>query len=294
MQKATGVGKNIEKAIENALEQLGCNQDEVTIKVISEGGLFKKAEVEVTRDEAVEPVKAEEPKLEAKTQVKAEAKPQQKSETKKTDIKVASKKTEPHGGVSHSGVNVQKEIKKEEPKIAGKLESDKPNNQSKTEVKVETKKASESAENIEAIKEFLTKLVLFAQKPNTKIDVANEQDAIYVDMTGDSLANFIGTSGSTLFALETIVNVVAQQNGIKSKRIILDIGGYKKGKVQKLYEIADKAAIKVLETGEQYKMRPMPARERRAIHAYLQDKPGIKTVSKGDEPNRFLIVQKSE
>ena len=50
MLSVEATGKNIEQAIENALEELGVTQDQVTIKVISEGGLFKKAKVEVTID----------------------------------------------------------------------------------------------------------------------------------------------------------------------------------------------------------------------------------------------------
>ena len=48
MLTAEGTGKNIEKAIENALLELKAPREDVDIKIISEGGLFKKAKVVVS------------------------------------------------------------------------------------------------------------------------------------------------------------------------------------------------------------------------------------------------------
>ena len=44
----------ISKAIEEGLKQLGVSQEEVDIKILSQGGLFKKAKVELTLDKDVE------------------------------------------------------------------------------------------------------------------------------------------------------------------------------------------------------------------------------------------------
>ena len=41
-------GKNIEQAIENALFELKAPREDVDIKILTEGGLFKKAKVVVT------------------------------------------------------------------------------------------------------------------------------------------------------------------------------------------------------------------------------------------------------
>ena len=48
MLSAEGIGKNIEKAIENALIELKASREDVDIKILNEGGLFKKAKVLVT------------------------------------------------------------------------------------------------------------------------------------------------------------------------------------------------------------------------------------------------------
>ena len=51
MLSAEGIGKNIEQAIENALFELKAVREDVDIKILSEGGLFKKAKVLVTISE---------------------------------------------------------------------------------------------------------------------------------------------------------------------------------------------------------------------------------------------------
>ena len=69
--------KKVEKAISDGLSALGVQMDEVEVNIISTGGIFKKAEVEIiltVPDEVVEPVAA--PKLEpVKTEKTAPAQP---------------------------------------------------------------------------------------------------------------------------------------------------------------------------------------------------------------------------
>ena len=47
MLEVTATGKNIEKAIEEALFQLKASREDVDIKILEEGGLFKKARVPI-------------------------------------------------------------------------------------------------------------------------------------------------------------------------------------------------------------------------------------------------------
>ena len=51
MISVEAVGKTIEKAIENALLELKAPREDVDIKILSEGGIFKKAKVLVSISE---------------------------------------------------------------------------------------------------------------------------------------------------------------------------------------------------------------------------------------------------
>ena len=51
MLSCEGVGRNIEQAINNALLELKASREDVDIKILEEGGFFKKAKVLVTISE---------------------------------------------------------------------------------------------------------------------------------------------------------------------------------------------------------------------------------------------------
>lgn len=84
--------KTVEKAIKEGLEQLNATQDQVNIKILDQGGLFRKAKVELTLEE-----------LEQKEEPKA------KKETKKESTKTTTKEEK-----KEVKVEVKKEEKKEE------------------------------------------------------------------------------------------------------------------------------------------------------------------------------------
>ena len=97
MKSIIAQGKNVQKAIENGLKELNVTQDEVDIKIIDEGGLFRKAKVELTLDKEVEEVvvqedskqevKIKKPKVEKKEKLKTEDKQEKKEEKQKEEIK---------------------------------------------------------------------------------------------------------------------------------------------------------------------------------------------------------------
>lgn len=97
MRTIVSVGKNIEKAIEAGLKDLGVNQEDVSIEILSEGGLFKKAQVRLTLDEGVqekvEEKVEEKPKKETKKTAKAEKKTTKKEEVK--EVKEEPKEEKP-------------------------------------------------------------------------------------------------------------------------------------------------------------------------------------------------------
>ena len=88
MYSCEGIGKTIEKAIENALLELKAPREDVDIKIISEGGLFKKAKVVVSiSEDAIEKYqKRDEKRRNEKIKEKKESEKNEKSEDKDEDI----------------------------------------------------------------------------------------------------------------------------------------------------------------------------------------------------------------
>ena len=289
MNSAIGTGKTIDQAIEDALNQLNATQDQVTIKVISEGGLFKKAKVEITLDEKEKTAPVVSFDEEEVVEVKPINKKGKKQVVVDVDVKVEPKVKvkEPKVDVVVNEQNGTTDVKVKKTKVDAKVNVE-------TKVKnVEGKKATPSVDDKTAEKvlsETILSLLKFSKGENIELGFTFDDRTIYVSVKGAKLGSVIGTNGETLNAIESFVNVVAGKNGI-SKRVRIDIGGYKEERANKLVRLAEKAYQIAVKNGK-YKFDPMPARDRRIIHTALQCKTDVTTFSKGTEPKRFVIIEK--
>lgn len=251
MLSAEGTGKTIEKAIENALFQLKAPREDVDIKIISEGGLFKKAKVEVSiSPDAIEKY---EKKAEIKKKIQEEEKPQLKEEKK-----------------------AEKEIKKAEKKAE------------KEEVKSlkEEKKDRAKEEKILDPIEFLKGLFQTAGK-TVEITTQEDENFITYVVDGEDLGDLIGHRGETFYAISRLFQIVV---GKREKRVLLDIGGFREKRKESLTALAYRLANKVVATGRYAKLDPMTPADRRIIHTALQDDKRVSTMSKGSEPHRYVMI----
>ena len=105
MLSCEGVGKNIEQAINNALLELKASREDVDIKIIDEGGFFRKAKVLVTiSDDAVE-------KYEKKEEFKKQEAVMQEKEEEKIEPKIYTKDEDHEEPVDHI-ISEKKEVSK--------------------------------------------------------------------------------------------------------------------------------------------------------------------------------------
>ena len=249
MLEVEATGKNIEQAINNALFELKAPREDVDIKIISEGGLFKKAKVKVSisadaldkYQKKAEPQKDE--KVEIKEEVLQEVKPEVKEETPAIEESV-----------------------KEEPKMAEKA-------------------PKKEVPTIDP--EVFLKGLFESYCKDVTIEKVETEDLIKYSVTGDSLNELIGYRGETLFAISYITSIVSGRQG---KRVVVDIENYREKRENTLKELATRIASKVAKTGRYQKLEPMEPSERRIIHLTLQDNEKVTTMSKGTEPNRYVIV----
>lgn len=248
-------GKNIEQAIENALFELKVSRDDVDIKIISEGGLFKKAKVVVSiSEDAIE-------KYEKHEKVKKEEQVEEVREEIK-EVKKAEKEA-------------VKAEKKEE-KAAEKEE--------KKQEKAEKEVVRPTA--VEFIKGILTSLGKDGQ-----VSEIEEDDIIKISVEGDDLSDLIGYRGETMFAISYLMTTVCKR---AEKRQVLDICSYREKREESLKELANRMASKAVKSGRYVRLEPMDASERRIIHLALQDNSKVTTMSKGTEPKRYIMIFPTE
>lgn len=257
MLSAEGIGKNIEKAIENALIELKASREDVDIKILNEGGLFKKAKVLVTiSDDAKE-------KYEKRRKFVEEEKEEEKKSINETSQE-------------------NKEVSFNEEEIEPSLDT----SSSENELNEEEKSYHEKVEkNIDPM-EFLKGLFEKAGK-TVEINVKDDDKYITYSVIGEDLGDMIGHRGECFYAISRLLSVVC---GKQDKKILLDIGGFREKRADSLTELAKRMASKVIKTGRYVKLDPMNPSDRRIIHTALQDDDRVTTLSKGTEPHRYVII----
>ncbi|MBO7747057.1 protein jag [Paenibacillus sp. MWE-103] len=107
--------------------------------------------------------------------------------------------------------------------------------------------------------------------------------------TGD-LGMLIGRRGQTLDALQYLVNIVANRYSNSHLRIVLDAEDFRDRRRRTLEELSDRLAGQVIRTRKEVVLEPMAPHERKIIHSQLQNHGKVKTFSKGEEPNRRVVI----
>ncbi|WP_253200917.1 R3H domain-containing nucleic acid-binding protein [Collinsella sp. zg1085] len=116
---------------------------------------------------------------------------------------------------------------------------------------------------------------------------------LILDVQDSNLAVLIGRHGRTLEALQYMFSLLVSRKLGFRYPVVIDIKGYKHRRKEKLIQMANNAAQKVLQSGRPYKLPPMSAYERRLIHIALRDTEGIFTISEGIDLDRRVVVKKS-
>jgi len=128
-----------------------------------------------------------------------------------------------------------------------------------------------------------------ARAPETPGDGLGRASAV-LDVTGDDLGILIGRRGSTLAALQYMVNHMVSR-GLKTKALVsVDVERYKRRREEALIGLAQRLAEKVKASGRTITLEPMPANERRIVHLALAGDPQVVTASLGEGETRKVAI----
>ena len=159
------------------------------------------------------------------------------------------------------------------------------------EAPVEAPVMEADPERKEKIETFLTGLLERLEVPaEIKLQV-NEAGIYQVELVGKNLGALIGRRGETLDAIQQLTNYAVNRGQSKRIRIHIDAENYRAKREESLQRLARKTAGKALKYRRNMMLEPMNAYERHVIHAALQSyNPAISTYSTGTEPNRRIVV----
>lgn len=144
-------------------------------------------------------------------------------------------------------------------------------------------------ELLEEIRTFVSS-VLDAMGFDARIEVYDAGRFIAADVAPDNTALFIGQKGETIDALQYLVNVSAFRERPYFKRIVLDAEGYRQRRIEAIQGMAHRTARRAVRERRTVEMPPMNSSERRVVHLYLSENPGVTTQSEGSGDSRRVKV----
>ncbi len=272
--------KTIEGAVEQGLQELGISRAEAIVHVVEQpsSGLFglihkKMAVVDISApDEVVEEEPAAEEIVEPAPAVEETPAAAPVEEAPAAE-EVVPAVEEP--AAEAPAEEVKEETPAEEKKSAHEEPSFDPEEQKKT---------------AEEAKEFLAG-VFKGMGLTVTMECMMNEERIHINLCGQGLGILIGKHGQTLDALQYLTNLASGKSFRHHYFVLLDVENYRERRQDTLEALARRLAGKVKRTGEEVRLEPMAAGERRIIHLALQDDHGVVTESEGEAPYRYVVIR---
>jgi spoIIIJ-associated protein len=113
-------------------------------------------------------------------------------------------------------------------------------------------------------------------------------------LTPEQVEQLIGPEGNVIDSVQYLINTILNLGVSDSERraYTVELAGYRAQRQLELQEMAQRAAEHVQETGEEYEMKALSSAERRQIHTFLKSFADLETYSRGQEPDRRLVIRR--
>lgn len=270
--------KTMEEAVSQGLQKLNCSISDVDIEVLEEGskglfGLFgsKLAKVRLTLKDGEDGDSSEnlldalsgvgeiKTQSEKKPQPEKKPAPERKPQPKPVQPQESAVKAE-----KLAEVNPQAPVKPAEIKDSSTLEG--------------------------VAQQYLIQLTKLMGVDVSVDVITDEEGALRVNMSGDTLGILIGRRGETLDALQYLTSLQVNKGREDYTRVTLDTENYRAKREEALVRLANRMAARAVKTGRRVSLEPMNPYERRILHSALQNNPQVSTHSEGEEQNRHVVI----
>jgi spoIIIJ-associated protein len=145
--------------------------------------------------------------------------------------------------------------------------------------------------------QWLEQLLNLAKIPTTVI--AHQQEDCYwlvideSNLTPEQISVLVGPDGIVIDAIQYLLNTILNigQDSDQQVSYTVEIAGYRQRRQEELLLMAEYAAKQVRLTGIEYELISLSSAERRQVHTMLKDCEDLETYSRGQEPDRRLVVK---
>lgn len=159
----------------------------------------------------------------------------------------------------------------------------------KARVKLSVGESSESETTLKTLaEELLAKMGL-----EITVSVEEQEDKFLVEVGGEDAAILIGKRGESMDGFQFLLNALFNKGKKHDeyKRVVVDSNNYKSRREDTLKILAERTAARAIRENQDIRLEPMSANERRIIHAALASSDRVETESKGNEPNRYVVIK---
>lgn len=109
-------------------------------------------------------------------------------------------------------------------------------------------------------------------------------------IAGEEGSLIIGKNGQNLDAFQYLINRMTTRSTRDLTPIIVDSESYREKRLQKLEDLARRTARRVIRSGREVALEPMPASERKAIHIIVKELRGVHSISRGENEERHIVI----
>lgn len=128
--------------------------------------------------------------------------------------------------------------------------------------------------------------------------VATDSSSVWLNidtssLTGEQKAELIGDKGEGIDSIQYLANTILNLNTDSESQssFVVELDGYRVKRHQELADLTEQAVDTVKRTGEEAEIPGLSSAERKQIHSLLELVEGMTTESRGQEPDRRLIVR---
>ena len=113
------------------------------------------------------------------------------------------------------------------------------------------------------------------------------------DFTSEQKQQLIGSKGENIDAIQYLANTILNldQDSETQNSFVIELDGYRVKRNQELATLTQEAIAQVKATGQEVAIPGLSSAERKQIHSLLQDMEDLTTESRGQEPDRKLVVR---
>lgn len=121
--------------------------------------------------------------------------------------------------------------------------------------------------------------------------IEQTEETIEIVLTTEESGMLIGYHGETLEALQLILSLCISQALGKFVRISVEIGDYKKNRIEYLKHLIEQTKEKVILEKKDIALPHLKSWERRIVHMLLQDDQDVASESMGEGRERILTIR---